>query len=274
MGTRWQLRHGEIIYPLVEGISVIGRSRQAGVPLDDGLASRRHAEIEVNDEGVFVRDLGSRNGVIVAGRRLDPEETYALEDGDQLLVGETRLVVVWRGRDETPTLDAIPTAPPPPSLTSENLDFVTGAGVPYETFLNEAERAMGQGDEAKLESSADLLLETLSVALQQGLPPDAPAVDAAIEHALYLAAVRDPTPWLVRLLRVLQSGRVPISIRTLSRIERIVTERGFREPAALWSYVRTIRPSLEAEGPRGRALLGQLERLHRQTSADQTQLIE
>jgi len=267
MGTRWQLRQGEVVHPLPVGTAVVGRSRDADVPLDDPLASRRHAELDVSEGGVAVRDLGSRNGVIVEGRRLAEGETWALADGEHFLIGETRLVVGRRGRDQAPTLDAIPTRPPPrPTLDSKKLDFVTGAGVPYETFLNEAELAMAGGDEAKLESSADLLLETLSVALQQGLPPEEAALDSAIEHALYLAAIRDPTPWLVRLLRVLESGRVVMSIKTLSRIERLVTERGFGEPTALWSYIRAVRPQLVAQGPRGRALLGQLERLHRQTS--------
>lgn len=56
----------------------IGRGRDSDIRLEDGDVSRRHAEVVVEPEGIFVRDLGSRNGVVVDGQRV---EAIRLEAG-------------------------------------------------------------------------------------------------------------------------------------------------------------------------------------------------
>jgi pSer/pThr/pTyr-binding forkhead associated (FHA) protein len=55
------------------------------VPDDD--ISREHAEFERRWDGVFVRDLGSKNGVLLMGERVASERR--LSDGDVLRLGQT-----------------------------------------------------------------------------------------------------------------------------------------------------------------------------------------
>jgi predicted component of type VI protein secretion system len=55
------------------------------VPDDD--ISREHAEFERRWDGVFVRDLDSKNGVLLMGERLAGERR--LSDGDVLRLGQT-----------------------------------------------------------------------------------------------------------------------------------------------------------------------------------------
>lgn len=50
--------------------SVIGRSRQAGLTIAHPTVSRRHCELYELEGLLYVRDLGSLNGVFVAGRRV------------------------------------------------------------------------------------------------------------------------------------------------------------------------------------------------------------
>lgn len=50
-----------------------GRSVAQGVTLDDSLTSREHAHVAWRDGGFVVRDLGSRNGTFVDGKRLHGE---------------------------------------------------------------------------------------------------------------------------------------------------------------------------------------------------------
>lgn len=50
--------------------SVIGRSRQAGLTIAHPTISRRHCELYELEGQLYVRDLGSLNGVFVAGRRV------------------------------------------------------------------------------------------------------------------------------------------------------------------------------------------------------------
>lgn len=62
---------------------------------DDGTVSRLHAVVENYGSGWAVRDLGSRNGTYINGRRVLGEQT--LHAGDELRIGKTRLVFRAQG---------------------------------------------------------------------------------------------------------------------------------------------------------------------------------
>jgi len=70
---------------------VVGRSAEAGLVLADSEVSRRHARFETERGAVFVRDLQSRNGTFLNGRRL--HDAIEVRVGDAIDVGTTRLVV-------------------------------------------------------------------------------------------------------------------------------------------------------------------------------------
>lgn len=63
----------------------------------DGTISRLHAVIERYPAGWAVRDLGSRNGTFVNGERIWGERS--LRHGDEIRVGQTRLVFRGEGFD-------------------------------------------------------------------------------------------------------------------------------------------------------------------------------
>jgi DNA-binding NtrC family response regulator len=69
---------------------VIGSAEGAGLRIADPTVSRVHAEIAWRDTGAWVRDLGSRNGTVVNGVRVDAGH---LGDGALLLLGGTRIEV-------------------------------------------------------------------------------------------------------------------------------------------------------------------------------------
>jgi len=50
---------------------VVGRAPASDIPVIDPTISRRHAEVESNDNRVIVRDLGSSNGTFLNGTRVD-----------------------------------------------------------------------------------------------------------------------------------------------------------------------------------------------------------
>ena len=68
----------------------IGRGRDNSIVLDDMLVSRRHVVITADESGLVLRDLGSRNGTFVNGRRV--EQTH-LHEGDRLGVGASTFEV-------------------------------------------------------------------------------------------------------------------------------------------------------------------------------------
>lgn len=68
----------------------VGRARDCEVPVETQKASRRHLVLEASDRGHRVRDLESTNGSHLNGMRLEGEAN--LNDGDEILVGECRIV--------------------------------------------------------------------------------------------------------------------------------------------------------------------------------------
>lgn len=61
------------------------------IPLSDPRASRVHASLEVyGSTCVLLKDLGSMNGTYVNDRRVNTAE---LSDGDEIRVGETKLLI-------------------------------------------------------------------------------------------------------------------------------------------------------------------------------------
>ncbi|MEU7866652.1 DUF3662 and FHA domain-containing protein [Dactylosporangium sp. NPDC049140] len=75
-------------YPLTEGAIIIGRGEQASLRLADVGASRQHARVEYDGNRAVFTDLGSANGSVVNGRRVD---TVILHPGDEIVIGTTRL---------------------------------------------------------------------------------------------------------------------------------------------------------------------------------------
>jgi hypothetical protein len=74
---------------ITEPLVVLGRSRDAGVRISDVNISRKHAEIRQEGSTFWVVDLGSTNGTLVNGKRVDRQR---LRDGDRIILGSTEIV--------------------------------------------------------------------------------------------------------------------------------------------------------------------------------------
>lgn len=70
---------------------IIGREPTCGIQILDKGASRQHAEIFRIGEMFFIRDLDSRNGILVNNERIKEE---MLREGDQIQIGATILAFV------------------------------------------------------------------------------------------------------------------------------------------------------------------------------------
>ena len=80
------LRAGEKVW-IVADSWIIGRDDSADLQLDSRVVSRRHAELLKQGGYWFVRDLGSKNGVIRNRVRIQPGELVPLYDGDEVQIG-------------------------------------------------------------------------------------------------------------------------------------------------------------------------------------------
>ncbi|MGE0706448.1 MAG: FHA domain-containing protein [Planctomycetota bacterium] len=75
-------------WELGEETITIGSKEENTVVLSGEGVSRYHAEIVFEDGGWSVKDLGARNGIFVAGEKVD---VYELKDGDEVQIGTCRL---------------------------------------------------------------------------------------------------------------------------------------------------------------------------------------
>lgn len=70
-----------------------GRAPSADLRIDDPRVSRLHARIEMRDDGVYVEDLGSRNGTAVDGEAVNGSRRLAVDD--EIEIGPAS--IIFRG---------------------------------------------------------------------------------------------------------------------------------------------------------------------------------
>lgn len=81
------------LYPLTSPSTVLGRSAEADITVDDTGVSRRHLEIRLGQSGPLAVDLGSTNGSYIDGRRLSGQAP--LVNGSVITMGRTRVRFVY-----------------------------------------------------------------------------------------------------------------------------------------------------------------------------------
>ena len=93
----------ELCVPIAESGAGIGRDAGNPVQLSSPEVSKQHAFLQRTPAGWCIRDLGSRNGLCVNGRRV--RET-SVQDGDRLTIGPYTLVfeIAEAGRPINPML--------------------------------------------------------------------------------------------------------------------------------------------------------------------------
>jgi pSer/pThr/pTyr-binding forkhead associated (FHA) protein len=79
---------------LQPGVPVrIGRRAPAELQFRDAEVSGLHCELQLHGDELVVVDRGSTNGTFVNGERLAPQRARAVRVGDELRIGEWRLML-------------------------------------------------------------------------------------------------------------------------------------------------------------------------------------
>jgi pSer/pThr/pTyr-binding forkhead associated (FHA) protein len=77
------------VFPLILKETLLGRIDSNHLVIDDKSVSRVHARLLLEHDGVYVEDLGSKQGTLVNGARITRAR---LRDGDEITLGEVALV--------------------------------------------------------------------------------------------------------------------------------------------------------------------------------------
>ncbi len=93
-------------FPLPSNLTVIGRRRDCDLVVPLMKVSRRHCQLDLSENELKIRDLGSRNGTFLNGQRVNGDATA--KPGDYLQIGP---LVFQLQIDGNPPQ----AAPPPPT---------------------------------------------------------------------------------------------------------------------------------------------------------------
>ncbi len=173
--ARYRLRFLLQEFDLPRGSTLIGRSAECHVTIEDPLVSRQHARIVIDGDDAVFEDLGSRNGVKVNGQAV--RQPTRLNDGDRLRIGTQELVFCRVGAG---------TGVAPPAKTTGFLRYCARCRLPYPQELaacpacgateqTDEETLSGQfgSSNAKQSWSVQLLVEVTDKALSLGRSADA-----------------------------------------------------------------------------------------------------
>jgi hypothetical protein len=115
--------------------TVVGRTAECQLKIASAQVSRRHCRILVNQDGVYLEDLGSSNGTFVDGRRLSPHKPHFVSAGSVLEVGPARFVIEYRSLTSAivsppvPVDNASPVGGNPRNPRYESIDSASQKGV-------------------------------------------------------------------------------------------------------------------------------------------------
>ncbi|MGH7293570.1 MAG: FHA domain-containing protein [Polyangiaceae bacterium] len=283
--ARYRLRFLLQEFDLPRGVTVIGRSLDCNLTIEDPLVSRQHARITVDDDGGSVEDLESRNGVRVNGATI--RGPTRLADGDRVRIG-TQDFVFCR----------VDPAGKAHSKTTGVLRLCAKCRLPYPREIPACPNceATEQTDEETLSGSfgasnqtawsVQLLVEALDRALTLGRVSDAERIvrraSAQVEEliasggsietkALAALAVQaiattlasnDPT-WLLWALDIYRrTHRVPAA-DVVERIEEAATRHGAVVRGALQSLLTDLEGTARAAAPGDAEAIARLEGLGR-----------
>ncbi len=99
-------------YTLPSSVTIVGRRKDCDLCIPLSEVSKRHCQINQEKEGLRLRDLGSKNGTLLNGNRIEHAKIKA---GDELAVGPLKFIIQVNGDPD------IKTTKPASSTTASSL---------------------------------------------------------------------------------------------------------------------------------------------------------
>lgn len=261
---RFRLRSPDGDIGLPEGRFYVGRSRECQLFLDDPLVSRRHAVLFMDGDRVVLEDLGSRNGTLVNGARI--EGPVSLVPGDRVSIGARVLELAHgeRNRERRQTqaqgfpsgaYERPPATMRPPSPVIED---VTRSVSIFGMLLASCERALERGDVHEAESSASNLAVSVRAELLRGRTVDPHTMNEIVGTFLDLSERSGAVRWVERIFEIFGAAKQVIDAESIARIHEVVSRLGFDVRDAIEGYLTRLRAREAELGDGDRELLARV----------------
>jgi len=264
---------------LGSGTLLMGRSSSCHIVVDDGLASRRHAKLDVASDGVVVEDCGSVNGVYVNARRIAGQ--LRIKDGDHVQIGRQDFILRsmlvsdtpqrererTRERDRSLAVTRIDDSRGFPQMVNENEATFSGDTLDLLGGVAEKILALGRGEEAERILSAPLVSLLTELKSGRRAQSGSEVVDKAGRYAVKLADATAKGRWIDYVIDLYTVARRPMPAAVVDQLYVILRKTSSINLGALREYLGTLRERGESFGPAERFVLQRLEGLERLAAA-------
>ena len=240
--ARFRLRYQSTDLELPDGDFVVGRSSSCHLALDDALVSRRHAVFHVEEHGVGIEDLGSRNGVQVNGETI--EGVRMLKHLDRVVIGAQELLVMRvqgdRERGARPTLAGMTLDLPivnPADVADEAT--VAHSGSVVDRIADKA-LALGRFEEAE-RMLGRRLKNMVRDARDSKTKLSCDKLAAATEYALKLAEGTGKHEWIDWVFDVRDAHDSLLDPEIIDRLHELVRQVRYSGGSVFRTYLSNLR---------------------------------
>jgi len=252
------------------GNTLIGRSAACQVVLDDGLVSRRHAQITADKRTAVLEDFGSVNGVFVNNVRVSGSRP--LKDGDVIRMGKQEFtlrslvidlmdstqfgaetlhggVTMSRGSPIRETAERVPSGP-----THAEGFAVLG---------NVADKVLALGRGAEAERVLSGAMQSLMLASRGSGVLPVEVADKAAEYAVRLVSATRKASWADYAFELFMNLRRPLPGPAVDELYSVLRVVSGVDLTLLRNYVALLQALQHSFGPSERFLVQRIEGLER-----------
>ena len=270
------------------GDFVIGRGPECQLAVDDPLVSRKHAVLRVSAAGVLAQDLGSRNGVLINGVKLDGSRDIV--PGDKIRIGNQEIVVYKTDDARTisyadeeqrramQTIGGMHVADIHASIEAAAMDSKAnpeGRMAASETarrfqsvrlLCGVADKALALGRADEAERILASLLQAILKKTKEGSRPKGGVAEYAALYAARLAAATTKGSWVDYVFDLYMSIDAPLPPAVIDELFTVVRKAKNYDIKLIRAYVAAMQKLAPQLGPADRFLVNRIEGLERQVS--------
>jgi hypothetical protein len=271
------------------GDFVVGRGPECQLAVDDPLVSRKHAVLRVTGAGVVAADLGSRNGVLVNGVKLDGPRD--LVPGDKIRIGNQEIVVyktddhrVGSHNDEEQrramqTIGGMHVADIHASIEAAAMDSKVNPDSKFHAsetarrfqsvrlLCGVADKALALGRADEAERILASLLQAILKKTKEGSRPKGGVAEYAALYAARLAAATTKGAWVDYVFDLYLSIEAPLPPAVVDELFTVVRKAKNYDLKLFRAYVAAMQKLAPQLGPAEKFLVQRIEGLERQVSA-------
>jgi hypothetical protein len=278
---------------LPSGDFVVGRGPECQLAVDDPLVSRKHAVLRVTGGAVLAQDLGSRNGVLVNGAKIEgPRE---LVPGDKIRIGNQEIIIYKTDeprsspladeehRRAMQTIGGMNVSEIHASIEAAAIDSKVDPNAEINANISRSETsrrfqsvrllcgvadkalAMGRADEAERILSS--LLQGILKRAKIGQRPKGGVAEYATLYAARLAAATTKGMWIDYVFDLYTTIQLPLPSTVVDELYTVVRKAKGYDIKLIRSYLAEMQKMAPQLGPADRFLVQRVEGLERLASS-------